>query len=327
MNKVNWGILSTGKIARTFAKTLNSVEGAACYAVSSRSSEKAAAFAKEFGFSKSYGSSAEMLADPALDAVYIASPMSCHYADAIACMEAGKNVLCEKTVTLNGQQLDTLLELAERKGVLFMEAMWTKCLPVYLQAREWLESGRIGKPQMVKADFVNICEYNEQDRLFRADLGGGALLDLGVYPITFAMGMLGSFPEKITAYSRMKDGVDYDTTILLNYPEGAFASLNCGFDTKSENGAYIVGEKGTIAIESWFFCAQSICLYDSSNRLVERKELPFKCNGYEYEVEEFDRCLAEGLRESTLVPHMSTRSVMTVIDEVKRQIGLKFPGE
>lgn len=326
MQKIRWGILSTGKIAHTFARALQSVEGAQLYAVSSRSAAKAAAFAQEYGFAKSYGSSAEMLADPKVDVVYICSPMSCHYADSLACLNAGKNVLCEKTLTLNGGQLDEILELAQRRGLFFMEAMWTKCLPAFLQAKKWAEQGRIGKIKLVKADFLSLCRDEPENRLFRNDLGGGALLDLGVYPITLAMSFLGHFPEEISAVGVMKNGIDYDDAITLRYPDRA-ASLACGFDCMGDNGAYIIGENGMISLQNQFYCEQTARLYDSGNRLVEEKYFPHSLNGYEYEIIEVNRCLAEGLKQSPLVPQHESRCVMTVIDEVKRQLGLKFNGE
>lgn len=327
MKKIRWGVLSTGKIAHTFAKALQAVEGAELYAVSSRSAEKAAAFAKQYGFEKSFGSAAEMLADPNVDVVYICSPMSCHYADSLACLNAGKKVLCEKTLTLNGNQLDEILELAGRKNLFFMEAMWMKCLTAFLQAKKWVEEGRIGRVKLIKADFLSLCEDDSENRLFRNDLGGGALLDLGVYPITLAMSILGNFPEKISAVGVMKNGVDYDTMITLRYSSGAAAALACAFDCKGDNGAYIIGENGMISLENWFFCEQTARLYDSGNRLVEEKYFPHKPNGYEHEIIEVNRCLNEGLLQSPLVPQHESRCVMTVIDEVKRQLGLKFDGE
>ncbi len=318
---IRWGVMSTGKIAHTFAKTLQYVKSATLYAVSSRTQEKADAFGKEFGFAHCYGSAAEMLADPDVDVVYVCSPMSCHYRDAKMCLEAGKAVLCEKTVTMNGEELDELLALAKEKGLFFMEAMWTKCLPVFRTMKEWLAEDRIGTPRMVKAEFQCLNEVNLQDRLFAKDLGGGALLDLGVYPLTFAMSVLGSEPERIIAQSCMRFDVDFDTSILLQYENGANATLFCGFDGSDPNGCVVVGDKGSIVINQWFFCAQEIQLYNEYNQLMEGAYLPHECTGYEYEIEEVHRCLWEGKQESDLIPWADTRSVMKVIDEVSRQIG------
>lgn len=326
MEKIKWGILSTGKIAHTFAKALQATADAELYAVSSRSAGKAAAFAEEYGFEKAYGSAEEMLADKNVQAVYIASPMSCHYADAVKCLNAGKNVLCEKTVTLCGAQLDEILKLAAEKKLFFMEAMWTKTLPHFRQAKQWVDEGKIGKIKMIKADFVNVCEANPEDRLFRSDLGGGALLDLGVYPLSLAMSFLGNNPSEISALALMKNNVDYDDAVTIKYND-AFAALTFGFDCSADNSATIVGENGLIVFDSWFFCAEAVRLFDKDNKLVEQKRFPHIRTGYEYEIKEVNRCIRAGLFESPLVPHAETRAVMTVIDEIKRQIGLSFPNE
>lgn len=326
MKKIRWGVLSTGKIAHTFAKALQAAADAELYAVSSRSAEKAEAFAKQYGFEKHYGSTEEMLADENVRVVYIGSPMSCHYADAIKCLKAGKHVLCEKTVTLCTKQLDEILKIAAENKLFFMEAMWTKTLPHYRQAKEWFDNGRIGRIKMIKADFVNLCEGDPENRLFRPDLGGGALLDLGVYPLTFAMAFLGNEPESITAMAHMKNGVDYDDAVILTYPH-AFAAMTFGFDCKSENAASIVGETGSIVFDSWFHCSEKVSLYDSNNRLIETKHFPHPRTGYEYEIMEVDRCLNMGLTESPLVPHSDTRAVMVMIDRIKEKIGLSYPDE
>lgn len=326
MKKIKWGVLSTGKIAHKFAQALQATADAELYAVSSRSAEKAEAFAEQYGFEKHYGSTEDMLADQNVQAVYIGSPMSCHYADAVKCLNAGKHVLCEKTVTLCTKQLDELLKLAAEKNLFFMEAMWTKTLPHYRQAKEWVDNGRIGRIKMIKADFVNMCEGDPESRLFRSDLGGGALLDLGVYPLTFSMAFLGNEPQSITAAAHMKNNVDYDDAVILTYPD-AFAAMTFGFDCKSENGASIVGESGTIVFDSWFHCSDKVSLYDSNNRLIETKHFPHPRTGYEYEIMEVDRCLKAGLTESPLVPHSDTRAVMVMIDRIKEKIGLSYPDE
>lgn len=326
MEKIRWGVLSTGKIAHTFAKALQATADAELYAVSSRSAEKAAAFAEEYGFERSYGSAEEMLADENVEAVYIASPMSCHYADALKCLNAGKSVLCEKTVTLNSRQLDEILDLAHEKKLFFMEAMWTKTLPHFRQAKEWFDSGRIGSIKMIKCDFVNICQGDPEDRLFRSDLGGGALLDLGVYPLSLAMSFLGHEPKDVTALAVMKNGVDYDDAVTLRY-DNAFAALTFGFDCKADNAASIVGDNGTIIFDNWFFCSDLVRLYDKDNRLVEEKRFPHPRTGYEYEIIEVNRCIKEGLTESPLVPHCQTKAVMKIIDRIKDDIGLRFPEE
>ena len=326
MRKIRWGVLSTGIIAHCFAKALQATADAELYAVSSRSADKAAAFAAQYGFEKSYGSAEEMLADENVEAVYIASPMACHYEDSIKCLNAGKSVLCEKTITLNCAQLDEILQLAKEKGLFFMEAMWTKTLPHFRQAKKWVDEGKIGNIKMIRSDFMNRCEGNPESRLFRPDLGGGALLDLGVYNLTFSMDFLGYEPDSINAAAVMKNGVDYDDAVWLKYKD-ATAVMTFGFDSQSENSAGIIGDKGMIVFPFFFFNSDHVCLYDENNRLVEDVTIPHPRTGYEYEIIEVNRCIKEGLIESPLVPHKETRDAMIVIDKIKEQIGLRFPGE
>lgn len=326
MRKIRWGVLSTGIIAHCFAKALQATADAELYAVSSRSAGKAAAFAAQYGFERSYGSAEEMLADENVEAVYIASPMSCHYEDSLKCLRAGKSVLCEKTITLNCAQLDEILKLAKEKNLFFMEAMWMKTLPHYRQAKKWVDEGKIGSIRMIRSDFMNRCEGSPESRLFRPDLGGGALLDLGVYNLTFSMDLLGYQPEQITASAVMKNGVDYDDAVWLRYGD-ALAVMTFGFDSQAENSAGIIGDKGMIVFPDWFFCSDRVCLYDENNKLVQDVKIPHVRNGYEYEIAEVDRCIKEGLTESPLVPHKETRDVMVVIDMIKEQIDLHFPGE
>ena len=327
MKIVNWAIIGTGRIAHTFATALAGTEGARLYAVGSRTIKKAQEFAEEFGFEKAYGSYDELVKDKKIDVVYIATPMASHYKDTMLCLAAGLNVLCEKSVSLNSRQLDEMLAKAEEKGLFFMEAMWMKCRPVYLKALEWVSEGRIGTPQFVKADFNNLVKYDRNDRLFAPECGGGALLDLTVYPLTLALDFLGQSPKSIEAYAHIgKDGVDLSDTLILKY-ETAYADISAGFEIPAINRAVIVGDKGSIVFGDWFFCCCEVSLYDDETNLIEKREIPNEVNGYEYEIREVHRCLEEGLRESPLVPHESTKAVMKIMDECRARWGMKFPGE
>lgn len=323
----NWGILATGKIAHTFAKAINSVSDAKLYAVASRNTEKAEAFGKLYGAEKCYGSYEELAADENIDIIYIASPMACHYENAKLCLNSGKNVLCEKSITLNEPQLQELIALAREKKVFFMEAMWMKCLPAFLKAKEWFENGRIGEIKAIRADFSNVCEFDENDRLFRPELGGGALLDLGVYTITFTTAFLGFEPKKITSSVNLGGlGVDMDEAIIMQY-DNAYSSMVVGFDIPNENRAVIVGTEGMIAFNPWFFCTDSVYLYDKNNRLIEEAHIPHPCNGYEYEIIEAQECMADGLYESRLNPLSDTVGVMKIMDSLRKDWGFKYDEE
>ena len=327
MKEINWAIIGTGRIANTFAEALKGVEGARLYAVGSRTLQKAEAFAEKYGFEKAYGSYEELARDSEIDIVYIATPMSSHYKDTMLCLDNGLNVLCEKSAALNMSELSKMLEKAAEKGLFFMEAMWMKCRPVYLKALELVRAGRIGTPKYLKADFCNLVKYDESDRLFARDCGGGALLDLTVYPLTFALDFLGHDPQEVTTYAHIgKGGVDLSNTVILKY-ESAYATIDAGFELPSINSAVISGDKGSIVFADWFFCCCEAEVYDDETNLIEKIAIPNEINGYEYEIREVHRCLEEGKTESELVPHSSTVAVMKIMDECRRRWEMKYPGE
>ena len=325
MKNINWGIIGTGRIARTFSDALAETENSVLYAVASRSKDKAEKFAEEYGFSKAYGSYSELAQDNNIDIVYIATPMASHFNDVMLCLENGKNVLCEKSVTLNSEQLEKILSKAKEKKLFFMEAMWTKCRPVFLKTMEWVKNNRIGDIKYIKADFSNNVKYNPDDRLFRADCGGGALLDLAVYPLSFAEAFLG-YPDEIISSAHIRDGIDLSNSITLKY-NNAFVSIDSGFEISLKNNAIISGTDGYIILGDWFFCTCDAVLYDRNGSEIEKFNAQNIINGYEYEIIEAQRCICENLKESPLVPHSGTLSVMKIMDECRRQWGLKFPDE
>ena len=326
MNSIKWGIIGTGRIAHTFADALRQTENACLKAVASRSLEKAQDFAGKYGFEKAYGSYRELAHDPDVDVVYIATPMASHYDDTILCLNSGKNVLCEKSVSLNSGQLSEMHSLAKSKSLFFMEAMWMKCRPVFLKAKEWTDTGKIGEIRYIKADFSNFVPFDQNDRLFRPDCGGGALLDLAVYPLTLTHAFLG-FPDEIISNADVRNGVDLSNSIILRYNSGAFASLDSGFEMQLSNNAVIAGTEGNISFGNWFHCTDQVTLTDIYGNVLENFICENDINGYEYEIREVQRCLTEGLPESPLVPHSGTADVMRIMDECRRQWRLVFPGE
>lgn len=319
MKKINWGIIGTGRIARSFASALTSIDEACCYAVASRNSENAKSFASKFGFQTYFGGYSSLALCPDIDIVYIATPMSCHYENAKLCLENGKNVLCEKTVTLNYAQAEELVRLARVKNLFFMEAMWTRFMPAYITAKQWATDGSIGSVQLVKAEFCNNLPFDANDRLFRRELGGGALLDLGVYPIALALDFLGGSPDSVVSYARYgKTDVDYDMSALLKY-KNAYASLSAGFDMYSINSADIIGTNGRITLGDWFFTSTRVKMFDGNGKLVRDISSPHRHNGYEYEIIECNRALLAGEKESPLHTAGQMLDVMRIIDECRRQ--------
>lgn len=329
MKKLNWGILATGKIAETVAKSMKFMENIKennmeLLAVASRSADKAEDFAKRHGIKRAYGSYEDLVSDPDIDVVYIATPMSCHFENTKLCLSAGKHVLCEKSVTLNANEFKELTALAKEKELFLMEAMWTKCQPAFRKAKEWAESGKIGNIKMIKADFSNAVPFDKNDRLFIKDLGGGAILDLGVYPITFVSAFLGANPEEIHTYSHIgRTDVDYDNSIILKYKD-AYGITFCGFDFEDENKAIIVGDKGRIVMGNWFHCTAETTLFDDMGNVLERQVLPFKFNGYEYEIEEVNKCIREGRLESDIVTHSDTLDIMKIMETCLKQAGVEY---
>ena len=328
MSKVtNWGIMATGKIAHKFAEAVNYVPDAKLYACASRTEEKAREFGARYGAEKCYGSYEQLAADPNVDIIYVASPMSCHYENVKLCFEHGKNVLCEKSITLNAFQFEELISIAREKKLFFMEAMWMKYMPVFRKAKEWFSTGRIGEIKSVHAVFSNAVEFDPDDRLFRPDLGGGALLDLGVYPVTFITAFLGFEPEKMQSSVNMgKTGVDMDEAVIMQY-KNAYGSFAAGFNLENLNPAAIVGTKGRITFKQWFFCTDTARLYDENGKLLEESITPHLCNGYEYEIMEAQQCMAEGLLESRLNPLSETMAVMKIMDSLRKSWGYLFEGE
>ena len=326
MDKIRWGIIGTGKIAHTFAEALAGTEDAELLAVASRTQEKARAFADKFGFSRAYGSYRELAEDNDIDVIYIATPMASHYGDSKLCISNGRNVLCEKSLALNAAQTEEILGYAAEKGVFFMEAMWMKCRPVFLKVMEWIKTGKIGEPNWIKADFSNYIPYDENDRLFRADCGGGALLDLGVYPLTFADAIFG-VPDEIISCAQLRDGVDINDSIILKYSGGKYLSSDNGFQLQLSNNALVSGSAGYITMGNWFHCTSEASLFNNEHKEIEKFVCEPEINGYEYEIREVHRCLRQGLRESPLVPHEETLRIMKVMDECRKQWGMKFPEE
>ena len=327
MRRIKWGIIGTGNIARAFAEGLAGVPEAELYAVASRTPDKAEDFAKRFGFGRAYGSYDELFSDSSVDVLYIATPMASHYDICISALENGRNVFCEKSVTLNAAQLRDILALAAEKKLFFCEAMWMKCRPAYLKMKDWISSGRIGSIRCIKADFSNFVPYDENSRLFRADCGGGALLDVTVYPLTLIHDLLGD-PDEIQSAAHIgHNGVDLSNSLILRYKNGTFASVDSGMEMPLRNNAVISGTDGVIVFGDCFFCSDNVSLYDRELRLIERSDHPARVNGYEYEIEEVHRCLSSGLTESPLIPHSATLEVMEMMDGLRREWGMRFPQE
>jgi predicted dehydrogenase len=320
---VRWGILGTGGIAATFAGDLPRVEGAELAAVGSRSVASAESFAREHGFARAHGSWAGLAADPEVDVIYVATPHAFHLPAALACLAGGKAVLVEKPMTLDLAGAAQLVQEARGRGLFLMEAMWMRCNPAVRKLVELLAAGTIGEITTVHADFGLQGPFEPSHRLLDPALGGGALLDLGVYPVNLAHLVLGA-PATVAAWAHLTaDGVDDNTGVLLGYPSGAMAALTCSLIGATRNAATITGTRGRIDLPEGFFAPQSFTLHRGET--AEAFDFPFEGRGYQFEAAEVQRCLRAGELESPLMPHDTTLEIMTLLDTVRNQIGVYYP--
>lgn len=320
---LRWGILSTGVIAKNFAETARRMGGVELTAVASRSAQSAEAFGEAYGIPKRYASYEALAADPEVDIVYVATPHSRHYADMKLLIGAGKHILCEKSFTTDAAQAVEVLRMARERGVFVMEAFWTKLIPVYREVERLIAEGAIGEVRSVTAQYGYTT--GREARKFDAALAGGTLLDIGVYAIGFACMMLGySFDDVLSQLILNDAGTDATDAILLRRGR-AVAQLTCGIGFNMPTHGAVYGTKGHIDIPE-FKNPERVTLFvdGEAPRVIEH---PFEVNGYEYEIREAERCVSEGKLQSGLMTWEQTVSVMRIMDEVRRQNGMRFPFE
>lgn len=321
-NALRWGIIGPGKIAKKLAEAIEGTEGSELYAVASRSLDRARAFSENFHVQKVYGSYEELVEDPAVDVVYIANLKTQHFEAAKLALNKEKAVLLEKPMTINAEQAEELITIARNKNVFLMEAMWMRYNPNINKLKELINEGSIGQVKKIEADFSYECEPDSVLRL--PEFGGGALLDLGIYPISFANWIMGRFPDSITSKCRLTStGVDGVDTVTFQWRTGERADLSFGIDSLGTMSAKVTGTDGYIEIYPLFHSAQVICLNNSQG--VKEISIPFRINGYEYEVEEVMRCLDMGLKESPIMQLNETLETMKLMDGLRSQWGVVFP--
>lgn len=317
--QINFAILGPGSISRRFAKVLNTAEGARLAAVASASSlERAENFAREFGADSYYGSYEELLRQPDIDAVYIGLTHNFHYDAIKLSLEHGKAVLCEKPMVTTEAEAKELTEMARSRGLLLMEAMWTRCLPAFRQARQWIADGRIGQTHLVQASFSFNVPFDPEHRLYNPALAGGGLFDAGVYPIEFASGILGENPNQTTGTLQIgATGVDEMAAMSLAYPSGALASLSCGLRTKTDWDGRVYGSSGSVIVRDFLMTKRSE-LYDAEGQLVDQFDDDFD-DGFIYQINHFLSLLEAGRIESDLIPHRDTIACAAVFDQLLSQ--------
>jgi predicted dehydrogenase len=317
-DKISWGILGTGRIAREFAEALNRLPEARLRAVASRDPAKARRFASRFGVERAYGDYRVLVEDPAVQVVYVATLHSRHAADSALALEAGKAVLCEKPLTVTAAEAETLIALARSRGLFLMEAMWTRCFPLMRRLRELLAAGELGEPRLLRADFGFYADYTAAPRLWDPALGGGALLDVGVYPVALASWVFGA-PTVVQSHARLgRNGVDEEVAMLLGYPEGQSALLHAAVRLETEQQALLTGTRGRVWIHRPWWRPTRMTWFRADGT-EERLEfpLPADANGYEYEAQEVMACLRVDRLESPLMPWDESLAIMRTLDAVR----------
>lgn len=327
MATVRWGILATGWIADLFVKDLLE-NGMVVTAVGSRSHDTAAAFAARHGIAKAHGSYEALAADPEVDVVYIATPHPYHVTAAEICIAAGKHILVEKPFTLTGPEARHLAELARARDVVVLEAMWTRFLPHMIRLREALASGAIGEIRTLIASHTQDLPDDPGHRLNALALGGGALLDLGIYPVSFAFDILGQ-PEQVVASARLRPtGADAEVSILFRHANGASALLVAASDAPGSNRAEINGTAGHVEIDGVWYTPTGFRIYDSQKTLIEAfAPAAIRGRGMHFQALEVERLIASGERTSAIMPLQQSVTIMETLDDIRRQIGVVYPTE
>lgn len=322
---MNVGILGAGGIARMMAQTLNKMDDAVAYAIGSRNKDKAESFADEYGIEKAYDSYEAFLQDPAIDLVYIATPHSHHFTHGKLCLEHEKPILVEKSFTVNEKQAKELIALGKEKKLLVAEAIWTRYMPSRTIINDLIASEIIGEVTAVTANLGYLISNVE--RIKNPELAGGALLDVGVYPLNFASMVLGNDIKDITTTAIMMDsGVDAQNSVTLTYKNGAMALLHSTTLSQTDRKGIIYGTKGTILAHN-INNIEKITVYDLDRKAINIIDVPKQITGYEYQVIECQEALKAGKLEVDSMPHLETIEIMKLMDDIRAQWGLVYPFE
>ncbi len=323
---IRWGILGTGFIARQFASDLAHAPGTKLVAVGSRSQASADEFGAAFGAANRHASYEALAADPDVDVVYVATPHPYHCANTSMCLAAGKAVLCEKPFALNESDAQSMIDAARDRGLFIMEGMWTYCFPAIREIKAMIDAGAIGEPRMMMGAFCFRADWDPSTAVLNKELGGGALLDVGVYPISVAHLVFSGEPETIQASAHVGEtGVDEQNGIVMTYPNGAMAIMASAVRTAMPEEIVISGTDAQIRIPEPFYRPNRIVITrDDESEVLD---FPYPGMGMQYEAGEVSDCLRAGRCESALVPHEGTLAVMRTLDRIRAQWGLRYPGE
>jgi predicted dehydrogenase len=330
MTQVKWGIVGTGNIATQFAQGLQLVEGAQIAAVASRSINSAKAFAQTFDIPKCYGSYENMARDPELEMIYIGTPHPQHYENVMLFLEAGFAVVCEKPLGVNAAQTEKMIAKAREKNVFFMEGIWTRFFPAFQKALEWVRSGRIGQPKMLHADFGYDGSSNKKQWRFSHEMAGGALLDVGIYPLALTFAMFGTDPVKVSTAACITNGVDEYNTFTFEYADGRIAVLSDAIGLKLNNNVFIGGTEGAVLLgDGWWhpdraefapFGEKDEGI--SQNRVVF--EQPYPSSGFQFEARAVQQHFLNGLKEAPEMPLDETLKIARMMDRLRKEWPLVY---
>lgn len=322
MKTIKFGIIGSGGIAQKFAQALNMTEGAKLIATSSKSMERAKTFAEKFNLKYYYDSYEEMLKNPEIDAVYIATTHNFHYENCMLCLDYNKPIVCEKPLAISKQQATEIFAKAKQKNIFIMEAMWCRFLPVTQKAKSWINEQKIGEVKLIDASFCITLAFNPEGRHYNPKLAGGALYDLGVYPLEFVMYMAGEHISEVNGVTNISStGVDELDIITAKFPSGILATVRCALNLKAQNHACIYGTNGYIKVNE-HMSSQHCELYNANGELTEEFDYNFE-NGFEFEAAEAVRCINSGKLESEIITHADTIACAGVFDDLMRIWGLK----
>lgn len=318
-NPIRWGIIGTGYMAGTFCRAIDGNANGVVAAVASRTLEKAKKFASKYGDCRYYGSYAELVRDNTIDVIYIATPVLQHYENIKLCLEGGQNVICEKPITQNADELIDLKKIAEKNNCFLMEGMWMKCLPSYQKAIAWVSEGKVGNIQLIKADFYKREQINPTYAIFNKNSGGGVLKDFGVYALAFPTGFLS---ENITVngyFRKSTHEIDSDWLIHMQ-AENVQAFINISSNFKGESKAAVIGDRGTIEWNAQFNRTNIITLYNAAGTQIDQFKATYEFEGFEYEVNEVQKCIRKGLKESEMVPLNVSIITLKMIDALMKDM-------
>jgi predicted dehydrogenase len=322
--KIKWGILGTGRIAKVLATALQVVDNSELYAVGSRTIQKANEFASDFNISNAYGSYEELVSDPNVDIIYIATPHNLHLESALLAMNNGKHVLCEKPLGVNRREVEILIEKAREKNLFLMEALWSRFLPNIIKTKELIDSGTIGEVKLMTAAFCIKSDNGPEHRHFNLELCGGTILDIGIYNLFLSLLLFGK-PESFSALAVLSEqGGDNTSSYTFKYANGMLAVMHSSFLVDSPIVAEIHGTKGTIFLEHVWFCPGKVKLlyHDGKEEIFE---FEIKRNGYEYEAEEVAKCILNGNTQSDLWSWNNSLELVNIMDSIRKECGVVYP--